>query len=1054
MNTSLLAQRIKTILKELEGARISQRLYVEQFKMKACSYHQRDIVLEDMKDWQDYNRGDAWGGEDVHFCFKTMLAIPEDFDGQYVICSIKTGAEDIWNYDNPQFLAYINGELICGLDVNHIEFDLAKKAVKGERFELALYAYCSTKLKDVFLEACIAVKEQVAEDLYYDLKIPFEAAELLRDEETDKLKTISCLNETINLLDLRKVGSEAFYRSVKIADEYLQKTFYDAYCGSYDVVQHCIGHTHIDVAWLWSLDQTREKVIRSFASVLYLMEKYPEYKFMSSQPQLYEFVKKDCPALYDKIKQKIKEGRWETEGAMWLEADCNLTSGESLVRQILYGKRFFKEEFGKDNKVLWLPDVFGYSAAMPQILKKSGIEYFMTTKIAWNDTNKIPNDTLVWQGIDGTEILTHFITTTNFDKYPELNPKPSHSTTYNGLLNASQVKGGWQRYQNKDINKEILQCYGYGDGGGGPTAEMLENGRRLEKALPGMPVVKQTFVTDYFEQLDQRLKNNKYMPRWCGELYLEFHRGTYTSMARNKKYNRLCEFKNTDAELFASMNLLSQINTQYPKEALDRCWQLTMLNQFHDILPGSSIQKVYEESKVQYEEALTLSNNLIENALNHIVTRVDVQGKSVVVFNSLGFTRTDIAELEIEEGGAAILDGEEILPSQVTAEGKVIFIAKDIPAKGYKTFKIVPNNAVPAPTKAVADIKKIETPFYDITLNDQGEFISIIDREAGRELLKEGERGNVLQVFEDRPSEYEAWNIDAYYQEKMWEINDLAEIKIQENGPVRIVLSLKRHFMNSVITQKIIFYHHSKRIDFDTTVDWKEEHLLLKTAFPVDIMSQKAVYEIQYGNVERSTHANTSWDMARFEVCAHKWADLAENGYGIALMNDCKYGYDIKDSVMRLSLIKSATYPNPEADKEIHQFTYVLYPHQGDFREGKVVQSAYALNCPLYTKGVFGQGGSLPMAQSYLSVDQENVVIEVVKRAEEGQGMIVRVYEAYGRRTKAQLEVPHHQTLAVYECDLMEQIQAQISIVGGKAAFEIKPYEIKTFMLEMSPLND
>jgi alpha-mannosidase len=525
-------------------------------------------------------------------------------------------------------------------------------------------------------------------------------------------------------------------------------------------------------------------------------------------------------------------------------------------------------------------------------------------------------------------------------------------------------------------------------------------------------------------------------------------------MARNKKYNRLCEFKNTDAELFASMNLLSQINMQYPKEALDHCWQLTMLNQFHDILPGSSIQKVYEESKVQYEEVLTLSNNLIENALNHIVTRVDVQGKSVVIFNSLGFTRTDIAELEIEEGGAAILDGEELLPSQVTAEGKLIFIAKDIPAKGYKTFKIIPNNAVPAPTKTVADIKKIETPFYDMALNDQGEFISIIDREAGRELLKEGERGNVFQVFEDRPSEYEAWNIDAYYQEKMWEINDLAEIKIQENGPVRIVLSLKRHFINSVITQKIIFYHHSKRIDFDTTVDWKEEHLLLKTAFPVDIMSQKAVYEIQYGNVERSTHANTSWDMARFEVCAHKWADLAENGYGIALMNDCKYGYDIKDSVMRLSLIKSATYPNPEADKEIHQFTYALYPHQGDFREGKVVQSAYALNCPLYTKEVFGRGGSLPMAQSYLAVDQENVVIEVVKRAEEGQGMIVRVYEAYGRRTKAQLEVPHHQTLAIYECDLMEQIQAQISIAGGKAAFEIKPYEIKTFMLEMSLPND
>ena len=1050
MEIQHLSNRIKTILKDIKAARLTDKAYVEEFRMKQCNYNQREVIMEDSDHWDGYKSGEAWGGRDVHFCFKATVTIPDSSAGKSIVCKVETGAKDIWNYDNPQFLAYVNGELICGLDVNHTEFDLSKNAVGGETFELALYAYCSTELKNVFMNVYVAVVQQEVADFYYDLEVPFEVAELLLEDDLNRLKIMAYLNHAINLLDLRKIGNQAFYDSVKAADAYLQKEFYETYCGTYDIIEHCIGHTHIDVAWLWSLDQTREKVIRSFASVLYLMEKYPEYKFMSSQPQLYEFVKHDSPVLYGKIKERIAEGRWEAEGAMWLEADCNLTSGESLVRQILYGKRFFKNEFGVDNKVLWLPDVFGYSAAMPQIMKKSGIDYFMTTKIAWNDTNKIPNDTLLWKGIDGSEVLTHFITTTNYDKYPELKPKPSHETTYNGILDAKQVKGCWQRYQNKAINNEILQCYGYGDGGGGPTAEMLENARRLAKAIPSVPIVKQTFVRDYFERLDEKLKKCKDMPTWVGELYLEFHRGTYTSMARNKRYNRLCEFKNTDAELFFCMNRMSQGVVQYPAEELSHCWKLTMLNQFHDILPGTSIKKVYDDSQQQYEEILGLSGKLIDTALEGIAVMIASEGDAVVVFNQLGFMRTDLVEFSLENTKVAVQDGEDILPTQCSADGKLMFVARNIPAKGYKTFKIIECDGAVSQLTMKMDAKRVVTPFYDILLNDNGEFTSILDKLENREVLAAGERGNVLQVFEDKPFDYEAWNIELYYQEKMWEINQLAELEVIENGPVRGCLRVKRYFMDSVIDQVITFYHHSKRIDFNTTVDWKEEHLLLKVAFPVDIMSNKATYEIQYGNVERNTHWNTSWDMAKFEVCAHKWADLSENGYGVALMNNCKYGYDIKDSVMRLSLIKSATYPNPDADKEIHHFTYAIYPHNGDFRAGQVVQTAYELNCPFYAKTIGTQAGSLPAENSYVSVDKENVIIEVLKKAEDSSNIIVRLYEAYGRRTSTTLRMVQNTVAFVYACDLLENRISELSMVSDSVNFEIKPYEIISIMLKLN----
>lgn len=1051
-----LVGRIRPILAELKNQIITEQHYIDTLRMRPCGYHQWDLALAASEDWAEYQRGDVWGGVDQHVCFQARLKLPQSFAGRHVVCTVSTGKTDIWNYDNPQFLAYLDGQLVCGLDVNHTEFEVAARAEAGREIWLAFYGYCNTKQRDLFMTVALGVKDDRVEQVYYDLKVPFDIYQTLPATDDTALQLAATLHKALDMLDLRVVGSQAFYDSLQQTGAYLQAEFY-AKQGAFTVTQHCIGHTHIDVAWLWTLAQTREKVLRSFANALYLLAKYPEMKFMSSQPQLYAFVKRDCPALYAQIQQRVAEGRWEVEGGMWLEADCNLTSGESLVRQIIHGKRFFRREFGRDNVVLWLPDVFGYSAALPQILKQSGIRYFMTTKIAWNDTNLIPNDTMMWRGIDGTEILTHFITTRNYQTYPQLNPDPDFTTTYNGTLTPSQVKGCWQRYQNKALNRELLQCYGNGDGGGGPTGEMLENARRMQKALPGCPKVEHSLVRDYFERLEQTVGGQPELPVWCGELYLEYHRGTYTSMARNKRYNRLAELRLGDAELLASIARLAA-RAAYPVETLERCWKGTLLNQFHDILPGSAIKAVYDDSREQYEALLQETQGLIDASLDAI-TAVNGGGggNAVLVFNPTSWVQTAPVQVAQVPPGMAVAAGQAVLPSVRLADGALQFLAPEVPPKGWRLFPLTAEKTAFEPT-GVVDGERISTPFYEVRLDANGHFRSLYDKQAGREVLQPGARGNVLQVFEDRPAQYEAWNIDRHFEAKSWEIAALTAVSIVQNDALCLRIRQERPFLSSRIVQEIVFYRHTKRIDFVTEADWREAHLLLKVAFSVDILATKATYEIQYGNVERPTHRNTSWDRARFEVCAHKWADLSEAGYGVALLNDCKYGYDIHNAVLRLSLIKCATDPNPEADKEVHHFTYALYPHEGDFREGRVIPEAYALNCGLVAR--WADPRALPAEWSLATVDRENVILEVVKQAEEDDRLILRFYEAHGRRSKATVTLgaawtaAGQELAAVAECTLLEEAVTSIANRENEFSFEIRPYEIKTFALSFTPARD
>ena len=729
---------------------------------------------------------------------------------------------------------------------------------------------------------------------------------------------------------------------------------------------------------------------------------------------------------------------------MFVEADCNIASGEALVRQFVHGQRFFKEEFGVDNEILWLPDVFGYSAALPQILQKCGIPYFMTTKISWNEFNKMPYDTFEWEGIDGSRVLTHFVPTRDYNKAAvEGGTETEHFTTYNGYINPSQMKGAWARYSQKYLNEEVLCSFGFGDGGGGPTKDMLENQRRLAKGLPGMPRTKMSTAKEFFHVLDKHVTRKKYLPTWVGELYLEYHRGTYTSMARNKKFNRKAEFAYQNEEMYAMMDAQTAGGV-YPEKELHEGWEVILRNQFHDILPGSSIKEVYDDSKAEYEGIFAENKALTDATLAHIAAGVKAPKHSLVVYNPNSAAAYDLVTFTVPEGMGepAVYDGETKLAVQKTADGAYVFFAAGVPGKGYKTYNVKEEAADTTPTMEVST-KVMENEFFKVEYNEKGQFAKIYDKKAERDVLKPGEAGNVIVSYEDRPHNYDAWDVNNYYTEKSWDIDQVSAMEVVENGPVRACVKVERKYLDSTITQFIYLYHDIPRIDIKNVIDWKEHQIFVKDYFPIDVHTNEATFDIQYGNVKRDTHDNTSWDFAKFEVCHHKWMDVSEDGYGVSMLNDCKYGVGVRNGVIGMSMLKSAIHPNPEADKELHEFTYSIYPHQGGWREAGTVKQAYQINNPLTYSWKENEGGTLAPEYSLVSSDQDNAVIEVVKKAEDSDAVIVRLYECYNRRTPVTLIFGKELT-SVVECNMMEEGADPVEFTGNQATFEMKPYEIKT----------
>jgi alpha-mannosidase len=653
-------------------------------------------------------------------------------------------------------------------------------------------------------------------------------------------------------------------------------------------------------------------------------------------------------------------------------------------------------------------------------------------------------DTFWWQGIDGSRVLAYFITAQNDDH-------SYHFYTYNGEIRPEVLALSWKNYREKDLNREMLLAYGFGDGGGGPSRTMVESAGLLAHPLsPELPTAAPGKVADFMERLAGRVAGNPNLPAWVGELYLEFHRGTYTSQARVKRANRLAERDLHNAEFLASSALVLT-GQPYPQPDLNEAWKIVLTHQFHDILPGSSIGGVYSDAVENYAQVSGITDRLTGAAQQALVENLAAPAESLVVFNPLSWPRSE--PVEIAQTQAAALG----LPTQALANGQALVQVETVPSMGYRWFE--PAASSPASTGDGLSVTTslLENKFYRLELDDMGQISRLLDKTgyggAGREVLRQGEKGNVLQFFEDKPVEYDAWNIDAFYEQKSYRLDQSPAIAVVEQGPLRAGLKLEWLYQGRTrITQYLYLYADLRRIDFVTEVDWQERQTLLKVAFPVEVLNGRATAEIQFGNLERPTHRNTSWDKAKFETCAHKWVDLSEGDYGVALLNDCKYGYDIQGSTMRLTLLRGPVSPDPKGDLGLHQFTYSLLPHAGDWFEGEVHRAAYELNNPLLAlvkaAGPASQAARPEQDFSLVQVEPSNVVVETVKRAEDSAGLVVRLYECANRRGPFSLKFPFPVRSAA-GVNLLEEEQAAVQIDGDGQTIQgfIRPFEIKTFLI-------
>ncbi len=1034
---NLLDQRVRTITDQLR--RLSRR---ETFAMSPWNYKKGQFFTPEEADssapeYTEFGSSSRFYGPDGHYWFTQELTIPEELDGKPVWMKINTSFSSREDMRNPQFLVFVNGVVTQGVDVNHLDVQIAKEGRAGETLRIDLQAYTGTLGSEFYMSTNLVDVDEEVKDLYYDIIVPLRGLGRIEKDSRSWHAIVRSLNDTINLLDLRVPYSEAYYNSIDEARKFIAKDLYTDLAGNDEVVASCIGHTHIDVAWWWTVSQTKEKVVRSFATVLQLMDEYPDYKFIHSTPQVYKYVKDRYPEMFARIQERAKEGRWETNGTNWVEMDTNISSGESLTRQALYGKGFFRDNFGHENRVYWLPDTFGYNAQLPQLLKKSDVDYFMTTKISWSQVNKLPYDTYMWKGIDGSEVLTHMITTPAIGQ----NVKVDFNTTYNGLLHPDPIRGAWDRYQQKDINNDVLVAFGHGDGGGGPTREMLETEKRMAKGIVELPRTRQVFAQQYFEELEERVKDNPALPTWQGDLYLEYHRGTYTSMSRNKRSNRKTELALMDLELVAS---LTEEGIAYPTDELYEMWTMVLRNQFHDILPGTAINEVYEVTRVEYMEAKEQIRELQDERLKDLLG----EGDKLSLFNPHGYTRNDVIELgDVDATALEAADGS-VYPVQETADGQKIAYVENLPAKGYETFtKLTDAQEVAASFEVSEDGKLVETPFYTVSFDEDMLITSIYDKENDREVVENGKRANLLRMYEDKPIYYDNWDIDHFYHEKFWDVTNVESAEWTEVGPVRATLRLVRKESRSTITQDIHFYANNRRIDFETVADWDEFQHLLKVQMPVNVNTDEATFDIQFGNIKRKIHTNTSWDQARFESVGHWFVDMSEGHYGVSLLNDSKYGHSFKDGVMALSLIKSGIQPNPVSDREVHHFTYSLLPHAGDWK-GKTYEEAYNLNQEVIVRDNTADNEKF----SLVSVDQPNVIIETVKKAENGEGTIVRLYESENALTKVSLnwakDFDSVEVVNLQERSLTAEEADAPVVEDGAIKFTIKPYEIYTLRIK------
>jgi alpha-mannosidase len=1018
-------------------------------------------------DWQPVKLKEDWKGSRW---LRQTFEIPAQLNGYSLLGARISLDLHVSSDDAIQISVFSNGNMVARTDEDgQVPITLIESAQSGQKLVLAVRVLdsggggCCGGNSTRITEADLRIQPPPNRPDPALMRLQILSAEPViaayPDGKSERQQQLDAAVKAINVAALDKADQQAFDTSLR--DAWSKLEVLRPYMKQFSIA--AVGNSHIDMAWLWPWTETVEVVRNTFGTALQLMREYPDFKFTASAAQAYEWMEQKYPAMFQEIQQRVKEGRWEVIGGMWVEPDLNMPDGESLVRQILYGKRYFKQKFGKDINIGWNPDSFGYNWQLPQIYKRSGIDYFVTQKLLWaSEFTKFPYRLFWWQAPDGSRLLTYFPS----DYANQIDPQKMarDSATYGPMM--WKYDGGTNSAPAGGL--EMMYLYGVGDHGGGPTRQDLDTAVRWQKGDLIYPKINFYTATQYFDDLEKN-KSELNVPTWDGELYFQYHRGVQTTQSEEKKLNRRNEGYLLNAEKLASIEML--FIHQYPKPQLDEGWKNVLFNQFHDILPGSGIHINYVDAERRYDETSRITFDVSRLALNDIASRVKTDGVSVLVFNPLSWNQTGEVQFTVQfptakKAVTAIDSNGKALPVEVLQNdpenGWLVLrlLAENVPATGYKVIRLLPQESPAAKPILTATADSLENKFVRLKVDPKtGCITSLIDKSSNTEALalpvkSEGSPaaspdglpcGNLLQAFVDKPKKWDAWNVDADFVKQHWDLMQADEVKLVENTPLRAVIRVKHHFQKSSFVQDITMYPGVPRVDVHMQADWHERHILLKVAFPVSARSDKATYEIPYGSVERPTTRNTPAEQAQFEVPALRWADISDPSHGFSLLNDSKYGYDARDNVLRLSLLRSPTWPDPETDQGQHEFTYSLYPHGGTWRDAMAVRQGYELNYPLMTQTTTQHPGPLPAEKSFFATKQDNVVITAIKKAADDDALIVRFYEWAGKKGDVVLRLPWAATQA-WETNLMEVPTAPIQFdpPGYQLTIPTNPYEIKT----------
>ncbi|MGD2175393.1 MAG: glycoside hydrolase family 38 C-terminal domain-containing protein [Candidatus Brocadiaceae bacterium] len=964
--------------------------------------------------------GSRWGGKWEYGWFRTQIVVPEDARDRPVV--LKEGVSG-----GAECVVYVNGRLTGQWNSC---YKLSDGGVPGEEHEVLVEAYAGhgpiavsagptppgrrpygetpPQQREVG-ESSFGVWEEDVYQLLMDVRTLYDLREHLDPDSLRVAQIDAGLRDFSLTVDFEQSRTQML-ETVRAARERLEPLL-DCMNGSTVPTLFAFGHAHIDVAWLWPLAQTKRKCARTFANQLSLMERYPEYRFLQSQPQLLEYTRQHYPGLYSRVKEAARDGQFVADGGMWVEADTNVSGGEALIRQFLYGKRFFREEFDVDCELLWLPDVFGYSGALPQIMRGCGVKYFSTAKIFWayHGGDPFPYNTFTWEGIDGSEVVVHLC------------------NDYNSQTRPQDAIRRWKERVQKDGISSRLMPFGWGDGGGGPTRDHLEYLRRMEN-LEGVPGIRIASPTEYFKDLEERGVPDA---RYVGELYYQCHRGTYTSQARTKRLNRRSELALREAEVWAAA-AAALTDFQVPQDELDDAWRAVLLNQFHDILPGTSIRRVYDEAEAGFTRAIDAARAVTAGAASALTSG----SEDLTVFNSLSWERDVLVELPEGQTGAGDAEGVPLRCQEV--EGRTLAEVK-VPPCGWTTIRA--DAAEPGTESEEQEPHTLENECLRVEFGDRGEVVSIFDKETARDLT--AGPCSAFRMFKDVPCSWDAWDIDSIYSLTPVELGAEAEFEMVSRGPLLQRARIYRRLNESEMVQDVTLRRGSRRVDFHTVIDWQERHKLLKVAFPVDIHTTEGIHEIQFGHIRRPNHSSRQFDADRFEVCSHKWTAIAEENRGFAVLNDCKYGVNVDGNSINLTLLKAPLAPDMTADRGRQEFTYAFHAWNGSFADSDVVQEAYDLNCPTWTAP--GSAGT----RSLFRLDASNLVLEAIKPAQDGSGdLVLRIYECKRMATRAVLSTPLPLAGAAL-ADMLERRQAELEVGDGRIPLEFRPFEIKTVRLSL-----